>query len=347
MLNLTIYVVLLIITAISAQTHSVINGNMIEISLRDSLNEFRNCPSYIDSCLYVCDDGTTNPCQPQNIYTIAINTNNDDDESTEGSRYRIYFPWEYEDMTADKFTITASWPCLSPTAVYASGNYVFWDIYGNAECPGTVQGSIWYGENCEDDYGNIGSNECHELVGRFCFAPGDTLNWDESADQSISSDICDDCWMSSPAWSYYSSELYSDSLLYPEFCEFYDHCHHSFSDSTLCGVGFMDDTDTSSITIFEEKEIIKKYTLGNFPNPFNSSTRIYYQIPSNEHVNINIISINGNHIKTLVNNIHNNGKYTVHWDGRDENGVVVPAGVYIYKLKIKNLIQSNKMIFLK
>ena len=44
-------------------------------------------------------------------------------------------------------------------------------------CPGTVQGSIWYGDDCEDEYGNIGSEDCIELVGRFCFVSGDTLNW--------------------------------------------------------------------------------------------------------------------------------------------------------------------------
>ena len=72
------------------------------------------------------------------------------------SHYRIYFPWEYNNGTADKFIVTASWPCLSPTAVYASGNYVYWDIYGNDNCPGTLQGVIWYGDDCEDEDGNIG-----------------------------------------------------------------------------------------------------------------------------------------------------------------------------------------------
>ena len=144
---------------IYSQQDFTIRGNVNKFLVTDSITEIRNCPGFVDSCLYVCDDGALNPCHPQNIYTIAIDTSADGEESTEGSRYRVYFPWEYDDMTADKFIVTASWPCLSPTAVYASGNYVFWDIYGNDECPGTVQGAIWYGNDCEDEYGNIGSND--------------------------------------------------------------------------------------------------------------------------------------------------------------------------------------------
>ena len=65
--------------------------------------------------------------------------------------------------------------------------------------PGTIQGVIWYGDDCEDENGNIGSDDCSQLVGRFCFVAGDTLEWPVEVDQSISSDICDACWMSEPA----------------------------------------------------------------------------------------------------------------------------------------------------
>ena len=72
--------------------------------------------------------GYSNPCHPEDLYPIALDTSSS--EETTGSRYRIYFPWEHEGKTADKFRVTASWPCISPSAVYASGNYAFWDLYG-------------------------------------------------------------------------------------------------------------------------------------------------------------------------------------------------------------------------
>ena len=135
-----------------------------EINIAQSFDSIsvRTCPDYIDSCLYVCSDGLTNACHPNSLYPIDIQTSTNDSSLTVNSHYRIYFPWEYNNLTADKFIVTASWPCLSPTAVYAGGNYVYWDIYGNDHCPGTMQGVIWYGDDCEDESGNIGSDDCSQ-----------------------------------------------------------------------------------------------------------------------------------------------------------------------------------------
>ena len=111
-----------------------------EINIAQNIDSLavRTCPDYIDSCLYICSDGTANACHPEQLYPIDIDTetNTNDSNLTTNSHYRIYFPWENNTLTADKFVVTASWPCLSPTAVYASGNYVYWDIYGNDHCPG-------------------------------------------------------------------------------------------------------------------------------------------------------------------------------------------------------------------
>ena len=88
----------------------------------------RTCLDYVDSCLYICSNGTINPCHPENLYPLAIDSNTGDTSLALDSHYRIYFPWEYNNLTADKFVVTASWPCISPTAVYARGNYVYWEI---------------------------------------------------------------------------------------------------------------------------------------------------------------------------------------------------------------------------
>ena len=126
---------ILFISSGFGQTFTSTSGKINKVIDADLMN-IRTCPDYVDSCIYVCSNGAHNPCHPENLYNITIDTIGNG-ENTEGSRYRIFFPWEYNEMTADKFTITASWPCLSPTAVYASGSYAYWDIYGNDECPGT------------------------------------------------------------------------------------------------------------------------------------------------------------------------------------------------------------------
>ena len=322
-----------------------INGEINKIIPTD-ISNIRNCPDYVDSCIYVCGDGINNPCHPENLYSIAIDTS-ESGESTEGSRYRIHFPWEYDGMTADKFVVTASWPCLSPTAVYASGDYAYWDIFGNDDCPGTVQGSIWYGDDCEDENGNIGSENCEELIGRFCFVAGDTLNWPYNSDQNISTDVCDACWMSAPAWSYYDSLLYSDSLLSPGICDVYDHCHHSASDSVLCGLGFLDETDTTSVYIDYKDYLLDEYLITNYPNPFNPSTNITYLIPNDSHINITIFDVNGNQVMSLVSEYMPSGQYTAYWNGKNEKGVSVSGGLYFYSIQSGEFRQTKKMILLK
>ena len=329
---------------ISGQALSTISGN-INSSFNDSI-AIRTCPDYVDSCIFKCSDGYSNPCHPEDLYPITLDTSSSE-ETTLGSRYRIYFPWEHEGKTADKFTVTASWPCISPTAVYASGNYVFWDLYGNEACPGTVQGSIWYGDDCEDEYGNIGSEDCIELVGRFCFVSGDTIDWEYDADQSISTDICNVCWMSSAAWEDYDSEMYSDSLLSPENCSVYDHCHHSEADEVPCGVGYLDGEDTTSVSLMRD-EINKTFNFfNNYPNPFNPITTIQYELPNYSNVKATLFDITGRTVKEIKFGEMAPGRYAYVWDGTNEVGNLVSTGIYFFQINAGSNTAIKKMLLLK
>ena len=320
----------------------VLSGDIIQLDDQYNL-DIRTCPDVVDSCLYVCSDASTNPCHPEDLYSITIDTSTGSAE-TAGSRYRIYFPWEYDGMYAEKFVVTASWPCLSPTAVAATGNYAFWDIIGNGPCPGTVQGSIWYGDDCEDDDGNIGADHCLELVGRFCFAPGDTLNWPEESDQSISTDICDACWMSSAAWDDYDNGLYADSLLSPGPCTVFDHCHHSEPDSVLCGVGYL---DGETVSVYEEIFPMEFKLYPSHPNPFNPYTHIRFSLQTDSYVSITIYDLMGRQIRSLVNQQISAGYHTALWNSINNLGSPVSAGVYIYSIQVGQFVQTRKIVLLK
>ena len=319
-----------------------LSGDIIQLDDQYNL-DIRTCPDVVDSCLYVCSDASTNPCHPEDLYSITIDTSTGSAE-TAGSRYRIYFPWEYDGMYAEKFVVTASWPCLSPTAVAATGNYAFWDIIGNGPCPGTVQGSIWYGDDCEDDDGNIGADHCLELVGRFCFAPGDTLNWPEESDQSISTDICDACWMSSAAWDDYDEGLYADSLLSPGPCTVFDHCHHSEPDSVLCGIGYL---DGGTVSVYEEIFPMEFKLYPSHPNPFNPYTHIRFSLQTDSYVSITIYDLMGRQIRSLVNQQISAGYHTALWNSINNLGSPVSAGVYIYSIQAGQFVQTRKMVLLK
>ncbi len=320
----------------------VLSGDIIQLDDQYNL-DLRTCPDVVDSCLYVCSDASTNPCHPEDLYSITIDTSTGSTETAD-SRYRIYFPWEYDGMYAEKFVVTASWPCLSPTAVAATGNYAFWDIIGNGPCPGTVQGSIWYGDDCEDDDGNIGADHCLELVGRFCFAPGDTLDWPEESDQSISTDICDACWMSSAAWDDYDNGLYADPLLSPGPCTVFDHCHHSEPDSVLCGVGYL---DGETVSVYEEIFPMEFKLYPSHPNPFNPYTHIRFSLQTDSYVSITIYDLMGRQIRSLVNQQISAGYHTALWNSINNLGSPVSAGVYIYSIQAGQFVQTRKMVLLK
>lgn len=320
----------------------ILSGDIIQLDDQYNL-DIRTCPDVVDSCLYVCSDASTNPCHPEDLYSITIDTSTGSAE-TAGSRYRIYFPWEYDGMYAEKFVVTASWPCLSPTAVAATGNYAFWDIIGNGPCPGTVQGSIWYGDDCEDDDGNIGADHCLELVGRFCFAPGDTLDWPEESDQNISTDICDACWMSSAAWDDYDNGLYADPLLSPGPCTVFDHCHHSEPDSVLCGVGYL---DGETVSVYEEIFPMEFKLYPSHPNPFNPYTHIRFSLQTDSYVSITIYDLMGRQIRSLVNQQISAGYHTALWNSINNLGSPVSAGVYIYSIQAGQFVQTRKIVLLK
>jgi len=94
---------------------------------------------------------------------------------------------------------------------------------------------------------------------------------------------------------------------------------------------------------FMGSEIPITYELSNnFPNPFNPSTTIRYQIPQDGIVTLKIYDILGSEVATLVNEEKVAGKYEVNF-----NASSLASGVYIYKIQAGSFINSKKMILLK
>ncbi len=94
--------------------------------------------------------------------------------------------------------------------------------------------------------------------------------------------------------------------------------------------------------------VIKTFTLfQNYPNPFNPNTSIQYELPKSGNVNIKIFNMNGQLIKVLSSAYQHQGIYNVEWNGKNENGLTVASGLYIYQVSFDDLILSNKMLFIK
>lgn len=100
----------------------------------------------------------------------------------------------------------------------------------------------------------------------------------------------------------------------------------------------------------EEKgsQTMVDFTLhNNYPNPFNSSTSISYSIIEGNYINITIYDLIGNRIKLLINKYQSPGHYKVQWNGKNDNGISVSAGVYLYSIEADGIMNVKKMVLLK
>ncbi|MCF7810325.1 T9SS type A sorting domain-containing protein [bacterium] len=84
-----------------------------------------------------------------------------------------------------------------------------------------------------------------------------------------------------------------------------------------------------------------------YPNPFNPSTTISYQLEDAGMVSLTVFDINGRLIKSLVSERQTSGAYTVEWKGNNNSGQTVTAGLYFYHLSVDNGSQTRKMLLLK
>jgi len=109
-----------------------------------------------------------------------------------------------------------------------------------------------------------------------------------------------------------------------------------------------------STVVAEDNDLDQQITelKQNYPNPFSSSTTIYFNISNeqnqqNEQTTIEIYNIKGQEVKQLRITNYELGVNEVVWDGTDESGKPVNSGIYFYKLKSGNYTATKKMILLR
>jgi len=93
----------------------------------------------------------------------------------------------------------------------------------------------------------------------------------------------------------------------------------------------------------QDDALITYYNLSqNFPNPFNPTTTIKYQIPEISFVTLKVYDVLGNEIATIVNEEKPAGSYDVEFDG-----IGLPSGIYFYHLRAGSFVETKKMVLLK
>jgi hypothetical protein len=108
-------------------------------------------------------------------------------------------------------------------------------------------------------------------------------------------------------------------------------------------------TDGSAESYFgpisvQVKAVPKEFALSqNYPNPFNPMTKINVDLPERSNVDVKIYNLLGKEIRTLISENKSAGTLILEWDGKNNDGRIMPSGIYIYKLVAGDQIKFRKM----
>ncbi len=105
------------------------------------------------------------------------------------------------------------------------------------------------------------------------------------------------------------------------------------------------DTITSVTGIFQQPKEFRLYQ--NFPNPFNSSTKIDMEINRTSRLKLSIFNILGEEVKILEEKEIQIGSYSYYWDATNDQKLPLPSGIYFIQAKTSNYIEVIKSIILK
>jgi hypothetical protein len=85
----------------------------------------------------------------------------------------------------------------------------------------------------------------------------------------------------------------------------------------------------------------------NFPNPFNPSTTIKFDLKDKGLVSLKVYNVAGQLVRTLVNEVRPAGSYEVPWNGLNDRGSAVASGIYFYKMETNGFSATKKMVMLR
>ena len=85
----------------------------------------------------------------------------------------------------------------------------------------------------------------------------------------------------------------------------------------------------------------------NVPNPFNTGTDIRFDLENSGEVELSVYNLTGQRVLTLASGAREAGTYTVRWDGRHRDGRALASGIYLYRLRTAQQVQTRKLLLLR
>jgi predicted GH43/DUF377 family glycosyl hydrolase len=113
--------------------------------------------------------------------------------------------------------------------------------------------------------------------------------------------------------------------------------------TTATGVWIVDDfavlpensaakSATENITLSRPPE---KFSLNNYPNPFNAATRIHLALPQEAEIRLSIFDLTGRELHVLLTGTRAAGNYEMAWNGKNQRGLELGTGIYLLRLRYR------------
>ncbi|MEJ2635932.1 MAG: alpha-amylase family glycosyl hydrolase [Calditrichia bacterium] len=85
----------------------------------------------------------------------------------------------------------------------------------------------------------------------------------------------------------------------------------------------------------------------NYPNPFNPETKVEFEIPRLQHVQLVVYNILGQQVKVIADKVYQPGHYNLKWDGTNERGQKMASGIYILHFRAGEFVRNRRMVLMK
>jgi hypothetical protein len=138
-------------------------------------------------------------------------------------------------------------------------------------------------------------------------------------------------------WQMYNNTLPSLHFVGIKKDPYSDTLYVATQDSGICKVFGL------AVNAEEEPQLPKQCKLEqNFPNPFNPTTEIQFEIPVSRFVSLEVYDVLGREVAVLVSEWKSPGRYSLAWDARG-----LASGVYFYRIKAGNFVETKKLLLLR
>jgi len=85
----------------------------------------------------------------------------------------------------------------------------------------------------------------------------------------------------------------------------------------------------------------------NYPNPFNGATQIRFTLARPADVEVFVMNVRGQRVRTLVDRYEDAGRHVISWNGRGEDGRPLASGIYLVAMKVEGRVFTRKVLLLQ